>query len=86
LDLHNFYTSPNNIREVKSKNVRWTDNIARMGSAYRLVRPEGKRPRVKIILEWTLGKRGVWTKCIWLRTEASAEPVNTAMKGGEFID
>jgi hypothetical protein len=29
--LHNFQTSPNIIRVVRSKRTRWVDNVVRMG-------------------------------------------------------
>jgi hypothetical protein len=48
-ELHNFYSSPNIIRMIKSKRMRWTGHVARMGytrNAYRILvgKPEGKRP------------------------------------------
>jgi hypothetical protein len=48
-DLHNFYCSPSIIRIIKSRGMRWTGHVARMGekrNAYRILvgKPEGKRP------------------------------------------
>jgi hypothetical protein len=48
-ELHNLYSSPSIIRMIKSRRVRWTGDVGRMGakrSAYRILvkRPEGKRP------------------------------------------
>jgi hypothetical protein len=48
-ELHNLYTSPNIIRVIKSRKMRWAGHIARMGEtriAYRILmgKPEGKRP------------------------------------------
>jgi hypothetical protein len=48
-ELHNLYSSPSIIRIIKSKRMRWTGNVARMGekrNVYRLFvgKPEGKRP------------------------------------------
>jgi hypothetical protein len=48
-ELHNFYSSPSIIRMIKSRRMRWTENVARMGensNAYRIIvgNPEGKRP------------------------------------------
>jgi hypothetical protein len=48
-DLHNLYSSPNIIRQIKSRRIRWTGHVARMGEERKedkvLVRkPEGKRP------------------------------------------
>jgi hypothetical protein len=30
-ELHNFYSSPNIIRVIKSRRMRWAGNVARMG-------------------------------------------------------
>jgi hypothetical protein len=30
-ELHNLYSSPNIIRQIKSRKVRWTGHVARMG-------------------------------------------------------
>ncbi|KAJ4437329.1 hypothetical protein ANN_17467 [Periplaneta americana] len=48
-ELHALYSSPDVIRNIKSRRLRWTGHIARMGesrNAYRVLvgRPEGKRP------------------------------------------
>jgi hypothetical protein len=48
-ELHNLYSSPNIIRIIKSRWMRWAGNVARMGkkrNVYRLLvgKPEGKRP------------------------------------------
>jgi hypothetical protein len=48
-ELHNLYISPSIIRIIKSRRMRWTGHVARMGKqryAYRLLvgNPEGKRP------------------------------------------
>jgi predicted small integral membrane protein len=48
-ELHNLYSSPNIIRIIKSRRMRWTGHVARMGeerNVYRLLvgKPEGKRP------------------------------------------
>jgi hypothetical protein len=48
-ELHNLYSSPNIIRMIKSRRIRWAGHAARMGetrNAYRILvgRPEGKRP------------------------------------------
>jgi hypothetical protein len=44
-----FYSSPNIIRIIKSRRMRWAGHVARMGekrNAYRILagKPEGKRP------------------------------------------
>ncbi|KAJ4446515.1 hypothetical protein ANN_13211 [Periplaneta americana] len=48
-ELHALYSSPNIIRNIKSRRLRWAGHVARMGesrNAYRVLvgRPEGKRP------------------------------------------
>jgi hypothetical protein len=48
-ELHNLYSSPNIIRLIKSRRIRWTGNVVRIGAkrkAYRILagKPEGKRP------------------------------------------
>jgi hypothetical protein len=48
-ELHNLYSSPNIIRVIKSRRMRWAGHVARMGekrNAYRILvgKPEGKRP------------------------------------------
>jgi hypothetical protein len=48
-ELHDFYSSPNIIRMIKSRKVRWAGHVARMGekkNAYRIsvAKPERKRP------------------------------------------
>jgi hypothetical protein len=48
-DSNDLYSSPNIIRAIKSRRLRWAWHVARMGeqrSAYRVlvVKPEGKRP------------------------------------------
>jgi hypothetical protein len=48
-ELHNLYSSPNIIRMIKSRRMRWAGHIAHMGekrNAYRILvgKPEGKRP------------------------------------------
>jgi hypothetical protein len=48
-ELHNLYSSPNIVRVIKSRRMRWAGHVARMGegrSVYGVLvgRPEGKRP------------------------------------------
>jgi hypothetical protein len=50
VELHNLYSSPNIVRVIKSRRLRWAGHVARMGEGrdvYRVLvgRPEGKRPR-----------------------------------------
>jgi hypothetical protein len=48
-EFHNFYSSPNITRMIKSRRMRWTGHAARRGekrNVYRILvgKPEGKRP------------------------------------------
>jgi hypothetical protein len=48
-ELNDLYSSPNIVRVIKSRRMRWTGHVARMGEergAYRVLvgKPEGKRP------------------------------------------
>jgi hypothetical protein len=60
-ELHNLYFSPNIIRMIKSRRMRWAGHVARMReprNAYRILveKPEG-RPRRRCgwtILKWIL--------------------------------
>jgi predicted transcriptional regulator of viral defense system len=80
-ELHDVYCSPNIIRLIKSRIMRWAGDVARMGErrgVYRvLVRKRGERDYLedpgadgRIILRWILRKWdvGVWTTALmWLR-------------------
>jgi hypothetical protein len=49
VELHNLYSSPDIIRQVKSRRMRWAGHVARMGEDRKVNkilvgRPEGKRP------------------------------------------
>jgi hypothetical protein len=47
-ELHILYSSPNVIRQIKSRRMRWVGHVARMGerNVYKVLmgKPEGKRP------------------------------------------
>jgi len=78
-ELNDLYSSPNIIRVIKSKRMKWARHIACMGArrgVYRVSvgRPEGENhledPGVdgRIILRWS-SESGMeaWTGLIWLR-------------------
>jgi hypothetical protein len=81
-ELHNLYSSPDIIRQVKSRRMRWAWHVAPMGQerkVYKVLvgKPEGRRPLVedqgvggKMGSEWILGRLawGVWIGFDWLRT------------------
>jgi hypothetical protein len=82
-ELHNLYSSPNIIRMIKSRRMRWAGHVARMEqkkNAYRILmgNPEGKRRLVRPRRRWVdnikmdLREDGVvWTGSIWLRIGTS---------------
>jgi hypothetical protein len=48
-ELHNLYSSPDIIRQIKSRLMKWAGHVARMGEerkVYKVLveKPEGKRP------------------------------------------
>jgi hypothetical protein len=56
-ELHNLYSSPNTIRMIKSRRMRWTGHVERMGemrNAYRILvgKPEARRPLGRQICGW----------------------------------
>jgi hypothetical protein len=70
-ELYALHSSPNIIRVIKSRRLRWAGHVARMGErrgAYRPLvwKPEGKRPlgrpkrRWGIILKWIFERLCVW--------------------------
>ena len=74
-ELNDLYCSPNVVRVIKWRGVRWAGNVARMGErrgVYRVLvgRPEGKRPlgrsrrrwenNIKMDLEEVGRGRGDW--------------------------
>ena len=55
--LNDLYSSPNTLRVIKSRRMRWAGHVARMGEergAYRVlvVKPDGKRPLGKPRRGW----------------------------------
>jgi hypothetical protein len=79
-ELNDLHTSPNIIRVIKSRRMRWAGHVAHMGEgrrAYRILvgRPDGRRPlgrprhrlkdNIKMDLQEVLW--GAWTGLIWLR-------------------
>jgi hypothetical protein len=79
-ELNDLYSSPNIIRVIKSRRMRWAGYVARMGEgrgAYRVLvgRPEGRRPFGRPRRRWEDNIKmdlkevgwGAWTGLIWLR-------------------
>jgi hypothetical protein len=61
-ELHNLYSSPDIIRQIKSKRMRWVGYVARMGEerkVYKVLvgKPEGERPLGRPRHRWEDGIR-----------------------------
>jgi hypothetical protein len=59
-ELHNLYSSPDIIRQVKSRRMRWAGHVARMGEERKVCnvlvgKPEGKRPLGRPRRRWEDG-------------------------------
>jgi hypothetical protein len=79
-ELHNLFSSPDIIRQIKSKRMRWAGHVARIGegrNVYRVLvgKSEGKRPlgrprrRSEAGIKMDLREIGwgVWSGFTWLR-------------------
>jgi hypothetical protein len=85
-ELHNLYSSPYIIRQIKSRQVRWAGHVACMGKERKLYKvllgkPKGKRPPGRPKRRWEDGNRmdlreiglGVCIGFDWLRTGTGGE-------------
>jgi hypothetical protein len=79
-ELHSLYSSPDIIRQIKSRRMRWVGHVARVGkerNVYRVLvgKPEGKRSLEKPRRRWEDGIKmdlreigwGGWSGFTWLR-------------------
>ena len=80
-ELNDMYFSPNIFRLIKSRRMRWTGHVARMGErrgVYRVLvgKPEGRRPLGRPRRRWEDNIKmdpqkawdvGLWTGSSWLR-------------------
>jgi hypothetical protein len=76
-ELHNLYSSPDNLRQVKSRRMRWEGHVARMGEerkVYKVLvgKPEGMRPLGRPRRRWEDGikmdLREIGLGCVdWIR-------------------
>ena len=79
--LNDLYSSPNIMRVIKSRRMRWAGHVARMGEergVYRVLvgKPEGRRPLGRPRRRWVdirMDLRevvvGIWTGLGWPRIE-----------------
>jgi hypothetical protein len=61
-ELHNLYSTPDNIRQIKSGRMRWAGHVARVGNGtnkYRVLmgKSEGKRPLERQRRRWKDGTK-----------------------------
>jgi hypothetical protein len=59
-ELHNLYSSPDIIRQIKSRRMRWAEHVAHMGEGRNMYRVlmgklKGKRPRERPRRRWKNG-------------------------------
>jgi hypothetical protein len=79
-ELHNLYSSPDIIRQIKSRRMRWAGHVARRGEGRNVYRvlvgmSDGKRPLGRQRRRWEEGIKmdlreigwGVWSGFTWLR-------------------
>jgi hypothetical protein len=92
-ELHNLYASPNIIRAIKSRRMRWTGHVAHVGevkNSYEILvgKPEGKtqlgRPRRKRDDNIRMGFREIWWEVVdWVHLAQDRDQwwavVNTVM-------
>jgi hypothetical protein len=80
-EIHNLYSSPNIIRQIKSRRMRWAGHVARMGRRENCTRFWWESPKerdhsedqgvgLRMGSEWILGRLawGAWIGSHWLRT------------------
>jgi hypothetical protein len=78
-ELHNFYSSPDILRQIKSRRMRWAVHVALMGggrNVYKVLveKHEGKRSLERPRRRWEDGIKmdlgeigwGVWSGFTWL--------------------
>jgi hypothetical protein len=92
-ELHNLYSSPNIIRMIKSRRMRWAGHVTPMGetrNAYRILvgKPEGKRPLGRPRRRWVdnikIDLREIGLDCVdWIELAQGRDQwrsfVNTVM-------
>jgi hypothetical protein len=69
-ELHNLYSSPAVIRQIKPRRVRWAVHVARMGEGRKVYKvlagkPEGKKPLGRPRRSWEGGIRMDLRDTVW---------------------
>jgi hypothetical protein len=69
-ELHNLYSSPDIIRQIKSRRMRWAGHVARMvegRNVYRVLvgKSEGKRPLERPESTWEDGTKMKFRETVW---------------------
>jgi hypothetical protein len=88
-EIHTLYSSPNIIRQNKSRTMRWAEYVARMGeekNVYKILmgKPEGKRPlgrprrRRKYGIRMDLRETG-WGSVEWTQLAEDRDRLRTAV-------
>jgi hypothetical protein len=92
-ELHILYSSPNIIRQIKSRRMRWAGHVVRIGEerkVYRVLmrKPEGKRPLGIPRRRWEDGiridlRKIGWGSIVWIQLARDRDRwralVNTVM-------
>jgi hypothetical protein len=69
-ELQNLYSSPDIIKQVKSRRMRWAGHVARMGEerkVYKVLveKPEGKSPLGRPRRRWEMGSEWILGRLAW---------------------
>jgi hypothetical protein len=69
-ELHKLYSSPDTIRRIKSRRMRWVGHVACMGEGRNLYRvlvgtPKGKRPLGRPSRRWEHGIKMDLREIVW---------------------
>jgi hypothetical protein len=77
-ELHNLYSSPDIVRQIKSRQMRWAGHVARIGEERKLYKVLVGKPKERdcsedggrMGSEWIFGRLAwrVWIGFNWLRT------------------
>jgi hypothetical protein len=81
-ELHNLYSSPDIIRHIKSRRMRWAGHVARMGEerkVYRILvrKSEGRKPLRRPRRRWKNGNKMDLREIGWEEVEWIQLPQDT---------